>query len=93
MAFTDEELVAAWGRVDGIAAVARELRATYAAVNNRAMRLRTRGVPLRRMPVTPRGDVQVSRPQTAASCHVDPTELSELLEAYRLRRASDGSGT
>jgi hypothetical protein len=47
--FTDERLIEAWARIDGIAEVAHELGATYAAVNNRAMRLRLQGVPLRGM--------------------------------------------
>lgn len=87
MAFTDEELIEAWGRVDGIAAVARELGATYAAVNNRAMRLRTRGVPLRRMPRTQREGVRISAPPSPSSCGVDPTELRELVDAWKRSRA------
>lgn len=90
-AFTDERLIEAWGRIDGIAAVARELETTYAAVAQRAMRLKLKGVPLRRMPRTPRAGVTIARAPTAESLGIDPEELRELLEAYRAKCASMGS--
>lgn len=80
--FTDEELVDAWARIDGVANVARELGATYATVNNRAHRLRLLGVPLRRMPVTGRRGCTIAAGATPESLGIDPDELTELVEAF-----------
>jgi hypothetical protein len=83
--FTDEQLIEAWAWVDGVANVARELGATYAAVNNRAMRLRLRGVPLRRMPVRPRNGCVIAAEATPEALGVDSEELRRLVNAFRLR--------
>jgi len=79
---TDERLIEAWHAIDGIAAVARELGVTYAAVAQRAMRLRLRGVPMRRMPRTPRAGVTIARSPTPESLGIDPEDLRDLLEAW-----------
>lgn len=88
-AFADERLIEEWARTDGIANVARELGATYAAVAQRAMRLRLRGVPLRRMPVSRRGDVTIATAPTPERLGIDRGELSDMLSRYREWLATD----